>query len=80
MEFFQDSQNPSRLGQANCGIRPSYYPAKTTKAEETLLYVREQRNKSSSVHRGDSKPSLLDELKENIEDAEDIRYNVRKYV
>ena len=52
---------------SNCGIRPSYYPAKTTK-----------RRKSSNVHRGDSEPSLLDELKEDIDDAEDNRYNVRK--
>ena len=40
--------------------------------------AREQRNKSRSVHRGGSKSSLLDELKENIEDADDIRHNVRK--
>ena len=54
---------------SNCGIRPSYYPGKTTK-----------RRKSSNVHRGDSEPSLLDELKEDIDDAEDNRYNVRKYL
>ena len=28
--------------------------------------AREQRNNSSSAHRSDSKPSLLDELKENV--------------
>ena len=50
------------------------------KGSANISPAREQRNKSSSGHRGGSKPSLLDELKEDIEDAEDIRHNVRKYV
>ena len=41
--------------------------------------VREQHYKSRSAHRGDSKPSLLDELKGDIDDTADNRLDSRKY-